>query len=658
MNETMIILSFGTISYMFMGYLFTYLYKDSGLKYLLELSFAWYCCSGIFIVYSINEVISLDTKKLLITDILTYTACFFILKAIYTLIKIKLSNTYKYMLVFYIINILIFFIIGMILFEKLIVTSCIFASIISSCLLIIFGNWKLKEYPKYYTIGHLYIFVGSLSEIISIVKQSGTTRDTWTFVSIISIFAIGIGFILCHYEKLKSELKYLAYHDSLTGFFNKKTFINKLNIEIEKAQKHNRKCAVFCIDFDNFKLVNDTLGHAYGDKFLRRISKELKQCISKDDIIARFGGDEFNILQKNIKDIDEAIELVNKILEKFKNSVVVDNYEFDITASIGIILYPDDACSADELLKKSDIAMYEAKSNGKKQYKVFKNYMNEELKHKMYIQKKLKEAVKNESFRVYYQPQIDARTGKISGMEALARWKNLEEGIISPNEFIPLAEENGLILPISEFVLRTACNKNKQWNALRNSKLSISVNVSVIQLNQKNFVDIVKKVIDETGLDPQYLTLEITESILIKSLESNTRKIKELRKLGVKIALDDFGRGYSSLSYIMNLPIDILKIDKCFVDDITRNHKKQYIIESIISLAQKINLKVVAEGVEVKEQYDILRKQNCDKIQGYYFSKPLSEEAFEKLIIEDAVSLSYKETASSMDVLEISNYKY
>lgn len=654
----MIILVFGSISYMFMGYLFTYLYKDSGLKYLLELSFVWYCCSGIFLVDVISEVILLNTKALLIIDILNYIPCLLLLKAMYTFIKTKLLIVHKQILIFYIINTLIFFTIGMILFEKVILDSCIFASIISSCILIIFGNWKRKELRRY-TIGNLYIFVGSLSEIISMIKQSDTTWDTWSFVSIISILVIGVGFILCHYEKLKNELKYLAYHDSLTGLFNKKTFINKLNIEIEESQKYNRKCAVFCIDFDNFKLVNDTLGHEYGDEFLKSISKELQQCISKDDIIARFGGDEFNILQKNIKGIDEAKKLVNKILEKFKKPVVVDNYEFDITASIGIILYPDDACRVDELLKKSDIAMYEAKSNGKNQCKFFKKCMNEELKRKMHIQKKLKEAVKNESFSVYYQPQIDTRTGKIKGMEALVRWINPEEGIILPNEFIPLAEENGLILPISEFVLRTSCNKSKQWNASINAKLSISVNVSVVQLNQKNFVDIVKKVLDETGLDPQYLTLEITESILIKFLEANIRKLEELRKLGVKIALDDFGRGYSSLSYIMNLPIDILKIDKCFIDDITRNPKKESIMESIILLAQKINLKVVAEGVEAKEQYDILMKQNCDKIQGYYFSKPLSaEEAFEKLILEDAVSLSYNETASSMDTHEISNYKY
>lgn len=657
MRETMIMLVFGIISYMFMGYLFTYLYKDSGLKYLLELSFVWYCCSGIFLVYAINQVIVSNTKALLIIDILNYIACLLLLKAMCTFIKTKLLIVHKQILIFYIINILIFFIIGMILFEKVILDSCIFASIISSCILIIFGNWKQKELRRY-TIGNLYIVVGSLAEIISMVKQPDTTWDVWSFVSIISILIIGVGFILCHYEKLKSELKYLAYHDTLTGFFNKKTFINKLNIEIEESKKHNKKCAVFCIDFDNFKLVNDTLGHDYGDEFLKSISQKLRECISGDDVIARFGGDEFNILQKNIKGIDEARKLVNKILKKFKSPVVVDNYEFDITASIGVILYPDDACIADELLKKSDIAMYEAKNKGKNQYKIFKNYMNEELNRKMHIQKKLKEAVKNKSFTVHYQPQIDIRTGKISGMEALVRWIDPEEGMISPNEFIPLSEENGLILQISEFVLRDACDKNKQWNALRNSKLSISVNVSVVQLNQKNFVDIVKKVLDETGLEPQYLTLEITESILIKSLECNIRKLDKLRKLGVRIALDDFGKGYSSLSYIMNLPIDILKIDKCFVDEITRDPKKQSIMESIILLAQKIDLKVVAEGVEVKEQYDILRKQNCDKIQGYYFSKPLSaEEATEKLILEDTILLSYKEIASSKELLEISNYK-
>lgn len=762
MSETMIIFIFSMVSYLLMGYLFNYLYKDSGSKYLLELSRAWYWCSCVFLIYCINEIMPLNEKYLLIIHTLTYVSIFFLIKAIDAFIKIKFVHKHRYILTLYIIAIVIFFTTGMIIFEKEIYSSCIFSAIISSGFLIFFYNWDVKNLKKYF-VGDLFIFTGILFEVISMMKQSKGIWNIWTFVSITSIFIIGLGLVLCHYKKVKEELeinekryrlsieasnselweydikensitipkkkyvkytyekpeyktiiqalkynvhqddrqtlrnafnehlegkteKYnveyrrkcsdggytwilskgkalrdekgmpikvfgantdisdikkaqekiriLGYYDSLTGLLKKNAFINELKEEVDKAKISKGKCAVFCIELDNFKLVNDTLGHAYGDEFLKIIGEELKGTVKAGDVIARTGGDEFTILQKNVNNIDEVKELVDLILEKFNKSWVVENYEFDITASIGIILCPHDTDNVEELLEKVDIAMRKSKSDGKNQCNFFKDYMNDELKHKVKMQKKLKKAVKNNEFSVHYQPQIDIITGKISGMEALVRWVNAEDGSISPNEFIPWAEEIGLIMPISEYVLRTACIKSKQWNSSRNSKLSISVNISVIQLNQINFVEVVKNILEETGLEPRYLTLEITESILIKSLESNIRKLENLRKLGIKIALDDFGTGYSSLSYIMNLPIDIVKIDKSFVDDITENSKKEVIIESIISLAQKINLQVVVEGVEVKEQYDILMKQNCDKIQGYYFSKPLCEEDFEKFITE------------------------
>lgn len=440
--------------------------------------------------------------------------------------------------------------------------------------------------------------------------------------------------------KMYEDAKYQATTDELTKLYNHRYFLEIIELYIHENSFNEdntariKKCAVFYIDFDNFKLVNDTLGHSYGDKFLKAIGQELKSLLKDGDELARFGGDEFNILQKDINDVVEVKELADLILKKFNKPWIVENYEFDITASIGIILYPDDAQNVEDLFKKADIEMNKSKSAGKNQYRFFEGYMNDELEYKISLQKKLKIAVKNNDFIVYYQPQINIKTGKISGMEALVRWVNTEEKVIQPNEFIPLAEETGFILSIGENVLRTACMKTKQWNSSGNSKLSISVNVSVIQLNQINFVDVIKNILAVTELEPQYLTLEITESVLIKALEFNIRKLEQLRTLGIKISLDDFGTGYSSLSYIVNLPIDILKIDKSFVDDVTVNSKKESIIESIIALAQKINIEVVAEGVEDKQQYDVLKKQNCDKIQGYYFSKPLSEEDFEKFIKE------------------------
>lgn len=632
MNETLIIPIFGIISYVFMGFLFFYLYKDSKLKYLLELSFVWHCCSCIFLVDIIIEVFLLEKKYFLIEDIITCICCFLLIKAVYTFIKVKLLNLYKHIRSVYVIITLVIFIIGTILFKGVVINACVLSSIITSSLFIIFENLIKERFSlKKYTIGTLYIIVGSVSMIVSMVKQVSGIWDTWTFVSIISILVIGIGFILSYYEKLKEQLRYIAYHDSLTGLLSKKMFVDKLNLEIEKSKKYNKKFALFCIDFDNFKLVNDTLRHDSGDEVLKDISNELMDCIGKYDLVSRFGGDEFSILQRDVHDLDEVICLVDKILKKFKKPISVDNYIFDITASVGIVMFPKDAKSCCELLKKSDIAMYKAKGNGKNQYKFFESYMDEELEERMYMQKKLKEAVKENVFSVYYQPQIDIRKGKISGVEALIRWVDCKEGMILPKKFIPLAEETGFIIQISEFVLKTACSKVKKWNTLRECKLTVSINISVSDLNQKNFVEMIKKILKETGLEPEFLVLEITESILIKSLKNNIKKLEELKKIGVKVALDDFGKGYSSLSYLMNLPIDILKIDKSFVDDITKDLKKQYIINTIISLAQKIDLEVVAEGVEFKEQYEILKKQNCDKIQGYYFSKPLSEETFEDL---------------------------
>jgi diguanylate cyclase (GGDEF)-like protein/PAS domain S-box-containing protein len=427
------------------------------------------------------------------------------------------------------------------------------------------------------------------------------------------------------------ELQQMAYYDSVTSLPNRTMFMERLNEELLSASNENRKGAVFFLDLDDFKKINDTLGHDYGDGLLKQIGKLLSQRVRDIDIVARFGGDEYLILLPDIHDCMEAVNILKEILNIFNQPFLIDEKQVFVTASIGVIIYPDDGNTAGIVLKNVDTAMYAAKRNGRNRYCFFDKKISTEVLRRSEIEKGLRQAFQKNEISIYYQPQVNIKTKNIVGLEALIRWKSYELGVVTPAEFIPVAEDTGLITCIGEWVLREACMENKRLKEKGYKFGTISVNVSAIQL-QNDFLKVVENTLDAVGLEPQYLEIEITESILMKSLEENVKILRELRSIGIKTALDDFGTGYSSLSYLRMLPINTLKIDKSFIDDICKDDGHKDITDGIIQLAHKINLDVIIEGVETAGQVKLLQDMNCNAIQGYYFSAPVPVEELEILL--------------------------
>jgi diguanylate cyclase (GGDEF)-like protein/PAS domain S-box-containing protein len=430
----------------------------------------------------------------------------------------------------------------------------------------------------------------------------------------------------------EEQIIYMAYYDSLTKLPNRVLFMDKFKSELLKLKQIDRRGALFFIDLDNFKNINDTLGHEYGDKLLQIISKRFEDITGEKDVICRFGGDEFLVLQPGISRDEEAIELANNILKIFNDVIIINEKQIYITGSIGIALYPRDGAEAGALLKNADAAMYKAKELGKNKFMFFNKNINSSLQRKVQIENVLRNAIDNNELQVFYQPQYNVVTKEIAGFEALLRLSSKELGFLAPDEFIPVAEETGLIISIGEWCLRKVCETNKRWKDAGYKYDFIAVNISSIQLQQGDFFKNVKCILGEVGLDPKYLELEITETVLMKSLDNNVRLLNKLRNIGVKIALDDFGTGYSSLNYLRKIPINILKIDKSFIDGICKDKKQKNLVIGIMQIAHNLNLDIVAEGVEVEQQLSLLKNYNCDRVQGYLLSKPMPEEAAEALL--------------------------
>jgi len=429
------------------------------------------------------------------------------------------------------------------------------------------------------------------------------------------------------YEEMKDiqeKLRHNVYHDSLTGLPNRLCLSEHMQ-DIIKAKKDGL-CALLYVDSDNFKFINDTLGHSYGDKLIIRMGKRLSSIMRKNQQIYRLGGDEFIICYYDVRSLKDVEEFAEKIIRNFNKPFVIAGSTLYVTVSVGIAIYPDHGTNTEDLLRHADLAMYKAKAEGKNRYYIYNRDLQVEFDKRMKIEKNLRGALGNNEFFLHYQPQVDLLEGKITGFEALIRWNNPELGFVSPLDFINIAEETHLIIPIGQWVLRNACLFLKKLNDMGHQNLMIAVNVSILQLLQDDFVDMVLAVIEEFGLKPRQLELEITESIMMQSFQNIRTRLLQLRKAGVRIALDDFGKGYSSLSYLGQLPINTLKIDKSFIDALLTGKMGESFIDTIVMMGRKMGLVVLAEGVEKKEQMEYLMKHKCHRAQGYYISKPMPEE--------------------------------
>ena len=433
-------------------------------------------------------------------------------------------------------------------------------------------------------------------------------------------------------KKAEAEIKKLAYYDPLTGLPNRVMLHDRLQQYMLQAGRDDLNVGILFLDLDRFKVVNDSLGHASGDILLQEVSRRLCGTIRQSDTVARLGGDEFVIALPAITDGEDVSRVAGKILAVLGDPVQIDNHEVYTAASIGIAIFPEDGISVDELLKNADIAMYQAKESGRNTYEYFSAEMNRRACERQTIENRLRGALQRGELFLVYQPQLDIETGEIVGLEALARWNHPERGVLEPSHFIPLAEETGLIIPIGEWVLRTACAQNRRWQDDGLPPVRVAVNISGRQFKHIAIVDTVRHALEESGLEPKYLDLELTESTVMDKPSSVVPILESLKALGVGLSIDDFGTGYSSLGCLKHFPIDRLKIDRSFISDICASPDDSAIAEAIIMMAKSLRLEVVAEGVEQQRQLDFLRSRNCFSVQGFYFSKPLTVEKCTKLL--------------------------
>lgn len=434
-------------------------------------------------------------------------------------------------------------------------------------------------------------------------------------------------------KKANQKLTYQAYHDALTNLPNRALFIKRAKQAIEYAEYNNESLAILFIDLDNFKYINDTLGHAAGDHLLQEIGKRLLTCTRlPSDTIARLGGDEFTILLRDITDPTDAAMVADYIIKTLMTPLQFDQHEFYITPSIGISIYPQDGLDVGTLMKNADVGMYLAKKQGRNSYRFYISSANLESAERLNMENKLRQALECNEFEVWYQPRYEIKTGRLLGAEALVRWRSPDFNLVSPSQFIPLAEDTGLIIPLGEWVLRTACEESLCWQRTGQHPLSVSVNLSARQFVQADLLSTIERVLGETGMNPHLLELELTESLIMPNAEDTIETLNALKKMGMQISVDDFGTGYSSLSYLKRFPIDTLKIDQSFVRDMDHDADDCALVSAIIAMAHNLKLEVVAEGVEKVEQLKFLQDYNCDCVQGFLFGKPMLANEFRLLL--------------------------
>lgn len=428
----------------------------------------------------------------------------------------------------------------------------------------------------------------------------------------------------------KRALYEMAFFDTLTKLPNRNSLYLYLKNILKNAEESGQSVAIMLIDFDKFKNINDTMGHIFGDAALREAASELKKCLKENDYIARYEGDVFIAVLKDAR-ANQAEQTAQKMVKRFSKPLNVNNHRVDITVSIGISHYPSDSEDADTLIKYADIAMHEGKSLERNNYLPFNCKMNEIASRKMQLENELRGALQNEEFIVHYQPQIDLEMGMVRSVEALIRWQHPKLGMVPPNEFIPIAEETGLIVPIGEWILKTACNERMNWERKGLLPINLAVNVSYHQLRYKGFIQSVQEALQNSGLDPKFLEIEITESVLRDAAELKN-VLDELKEIGIILAIDDFGVGYSSLSMLQHVIINTLKIDMSFIRGIPESTKAMTIVKTIIDMGKNLNCKITAEGIETTEQAQYLKDNGCDLGQGYLFSRPLNGKDFERFL--------------------------
>ena len=433
-------------------------------------------------------------------------------------------------------------------------------------------------------------------------------------------------------KQAEETIRHLAYHDSLTGLPNRALLEDRLAIALARAQRSAQTLAVIFVDLDEFKLVNDTLGHSIGDELLRAAAERLRTLVRDGDTVARVGGDEFVLLLNDVEGVDDAVEVAERVSRSLKEPYRVAQLELTVTASTGISIFPTDGEDATALLRNADTAMYRAKDEGRDNFQLYTSGMGEQVRKRLTLENELRRAIEQQQLVLHYQPIVDINSGEISSCEALVRWQHPERGLVPPAEFIGVAEKAGLITALSEWVMRTACLQHKVWQDAGLCPVPIAVNISSHRFQYTNFGETTRRILDETSLDPRNLHLEITEGVLMEDVDRAATVLKGLRDLGMCISIDDFGTGYSSLSYLRHLPIDDLKIDMSFVSGIMSNREDQAIVRAIIALAKSLRLKVIAEGVETEEELQFLRDEGCDLAQGFLFARPMPAPDFAKLI--------------------------